>query len=64
MLYIVAARRWLNNASDFIAWIARVTLPAQESDSRSGCCDVVRSGGRVVVLPSAPFQWCAPFGGG
>jgi hypothetical protein len=49
-LYAAAARRWLNDASDFIACIARVILSVQESNSRSGCCDIVRSGGKRCGL--------------
>jgi hypothetical protein len=49
-LYAAAARRWLNDAFDFIAWIARVILSARESNSRSGCCDIVRSGGKRCGL--------------
>jgi hypothetical protein len=44
-LYAAAARRWLNDASDFIAWIARVILSVQDSNSRSGSGGIV-SGGR------------------
>jgi hypothetical protein len=49
-LYAAAARRWLNNASDFIAWIARIILSVRGSDSRSCCCDIVRSGGKRCGL--------------
>jgi hypothetical protein len=49
-LYAAAARCWLNDASDFIACIARVTLSVQGSNSRSGCCDIVRSSGKRCGL--------------
>jgi hypothetical protein len=41
---------WLNNAFDFIASIARVILSARESNSRSGCCNIVRSDGKRCGL--------------
>jgi hypothetical protein len=43
ILNIAAARRWLNFLLNFIAWIARIILSSRESNSRSGCCDIVRS---------------------
>jgi hypothetical protein len=55
-LYIAAARHWLNNASDFIACIARVILSVQGSDSRSGCCDIVRSGGKRCGLGEVRYS--------
>jgi hypothetical protein len=49
-LYTAAAHCWLNDASDFIALIARVILSVRGSNSRSCCCDIVRSGRRRCGL--------------
>jgi hypothetical protein len=43
-LYIAAARRSLKVTSEFNALIAKSILSSFGSDSRSGCCNIVRSG--------------------
>jgi hypothetical protein len=49
-LYIAAARRLLKVASEFNALIAKSILSSFGSDSRSGCCDIVRSGRKRYSL--------------
>lgn len=56
-LYTAAARRRLNDALDFIAWIARIILSVQGRNSRSGCCGIVEMVESGVVLAQCAIQW-------